>query len=137
VKRRRLIARTLLTAAIGLGLLGCRSEGITIVNRSAIAISPAPGYVVAPCAERRFDASDLERMNALVVQYTLGTIDTWPPPGAARWEDGLMLNDDRSVFLLITSVAKPQRLAERPQPADLPACGGIPVGVALPEGSAP
>ncbi len=123
--RRRPAAGLVLAVATGLALVACGPPGVTIINQSAMAISPAPGVLVAPCTSVRFSGADVQRMRALIDQWALGLIDDWPAAGVARMDEGIPTVPGRSYFL-ITSVREPELLAD--PPVDLPVCEGQPRG---------
>lgn len=113
--------------AVGLVLGGCGSDRLTIANRTAVPISPAPGFVVPPCTDVQYGDAELERMRESLGRWALGLVDDWPPPGVARMDAGIPDVPGRSYYL-ITSSAEPEFLLQPPPPGELPACEGLPAG---------
>lgn len=119
-------AGVLLAAAIGFAVVACGSPGLTIINRTAVPISPAPDYIVAPCTSVWFSEGDLERMSALTTHWAMGLIVDRPAAGVARMDT--LYSVPGRPYYLITSIREPELLADPPQPADLPVCEGQPRG---------
>lgn len=102
------------------------------MNRSAIPISPAPGFIVGPCSEQAFDESQVSRMRGLVQQWALGQIKDWPASGVARL-DSWQANRSGVGYFIISSEDEPLLVLGAPPSEGWPPCGGNPRGdVTLP-----
>jgi hypothetical protein len=111
---------------------------IHMVNRSNTPLVLGPGVMIPACGSvsSTFEAYEAARMNA--IQLMDGTLEV--PPGAVLWDSPVFAGPEGEVTVVVSSTGP---LAAHPgvvEEADLPPCGGAPVGVSseiLPDATGP
>jgi hypothetical protein len=111
---------------------------IHMVNRSNTPLVLGPGVMIPACGSvsSTFEAYEAARMNA--IQLMDGTLEV--PLGALLWDSPVFAGLEGEVTVVVSSTAP---LAAHPgvvEEADLPPCGGAPVGVSseiLPDATGP
>lgn len=100
-----------------------------LVNRSDVPIAIYPGSIVAPCSTLEFTDDEVRAGNERR-DRAFGD-DSWVPEGAVRLDRGVDGRPAGSTvaLTLVVSAREPQLLAGRPDDADLPPCGGEPLGI--------
>jgi hypothetical protein len=128
-------------------LAGCRTGPVPaapspplvhIVNRSNTALVLGPGFLIPACGavSTTFEAYEAARMK--VVQILDGTLEV--PLGAVLWDSPVFAGPEAEVTVVVSGTAPVAFMPGIVDEADLPNCGGHPIGVepeVLPDASGP
>ena len=106
---------------------------IHFANRSDTALAVAPDFLIPACGSASATPAAYEASRTQGAKVLMD--GTWAvPPGAAFWNGVAFAGDpiQADLTVVISSTAPPAARQGVPAEADLPACGGAPMGV-LPE----
>jgi hypothetical protein len=103
---------------------------IHFANRSDTALAVAPDLLIPACGSASTTLAAYEASRTRGAQQLMD--ETWAvPPGAAFWNGVVFAGDpiQGDITVVISGTAPPGVRQGIPAEADLPACGGAPVGV--------
>ena len=106
---------------------------LTLVNRSDLPVSLAPGFVVAPCSIASYGPTEIEAIKRSLRDWALALSPDWPPPGVGR-VDAWEVWPGRHSFLVISSAEGPRVMLDEAPADGWPLCGGSPQGVTVGDG---
>lgn len=108
-------------------------------NRSDARIALYPDVIIEPCSTMEFDGAAIDQGKARSVEAVVSDegFDAWVPAGAVQFQAGIPgRRIGATEPLTVVVSALPIRIEEhRLAPAELPDCGGDPVGIQYSRGA--
>ena len=125
-----------LCLALAAGACGVLPEPTVLVfdNRSAVPVALYPDAIVGPCSRMEFDRAAIDRGKAALDAAFRkdGTFDSWVPAGAVQYQAGIpsrRIGATEPTTVVVSALPLRVEVAARVPEAQLPACGGDPVGI--------
>ena len=75
---------------------------VTVVNRSAQTISPAPGALIPACGRTSYDAQDLAQIRQSLADWVAGEDPEWPVVTVGRLDASILPSSGDGWILLVT-----------------------------------
>jgi hypothetical protein len=106
-------------------------------NRSAVPVALYPDAIVGPCSTMEFDRAAIDHGKAALdaafrKDGTDGTFDSWVPAGAVHYQAGIpgrRIGATEPTTVVVSALPLRVEVAARVPEAQLPPCGGDPVGI--------
>ena len=132
VKRLFLISLGLALAATACSIVPSPAV-LVFHNRSDVPIALYPDVIIAPCSTAELDSAAIDQGKARFDEAFMSDegFDAWVPAGAVRFQVGIQgRRIGATEPLTVVVSALPLRVEDRRlAPAELPDCGGEPVGI--------